>query len=737
MLSAMAAALLFAAPASLVPVHSNQQAAAAPARSRVAMAPAVETGARPLNGSALEAIRTLDRPSIEVPLIGGDLLRVDLERLEGATDGATFVVASRTASGVVETPLPASATNGLRLFTGRVQGHDDELVFVASGDGFLGGFVRLTEAGTQRTIWLSNGPHGRGLAPVAFDPSRADVSTLPKIGDFCDSDLLAQPDAPASSPNGGGVAGDTPCREVLLAIDTDVEFTANLFAGNQAAAVGYAIALTAATSEIYTADLNVRLRVAYVRLWTGDDPWTQTSTTNQLFEYRDYWVANEGAVERDLGHFLSGRGLGGGVAWLPGLCGDIYAFGLSANLGGSFPYPLQGNSGANWDLMVFAHELGHNFGAPHTHNYDPPLDGCGNGDCALAAEGTIMSYCHTCPGGLSNIALSFHPQNVVTMLDFLAGSCANTGEAGGAFAADDFAAALAGVATTIDPLFNDERMNCESLAFSSVPATTSGGAPITQLPAGPGERPKLSVSYPPNASADDSFVYEVTDALGATATATVAIDVLPLTPATNVINTESGASVSYFEIPESGLLPNFAALTPYLVTSVPNVNFPSTDGAFATSGRVELVGAIFEGWVDIPTSGLWTFYTESDDGSKIYVNGSLLVNNDGLHGMVEKSGSVGLGAGKHRVRIEFFENYGGAGEIVRWAGPGVSKAVIPAATWSRNGTIVLTADLNGDGSVNGADLGILLGAWGTAAADLTGDGTTDGADLGLLLGSWG
>jgi hypothetical protein len=48
------------------------------------------------------------------------------------------------------------------------------------------------------------------------------------------------------------------------------------------------------------------------------------------------------------------------------------------------------------------------------------------------------------------------------------------------------------------------------------------------------------------------------------------------------------------------------------------------------------------------------------------------------------------------------------------------------------------ADLNGDGAVNGADLGLLLGNWGQGgASDLNGDGTTNGADLGLLLGSWG
>ncbi|HMN96451.1 MAG TPA: hypothetical protein PKC43_09005 [Phycisphaerales bacterium] len=47
------------------------------------------------------------------------------------------------------------------------------------------------------------------------------------------------------------------------------------------------------------------------------------------------------------------------------------------------------------------------------------------------------------------------------------------------------------------------------------------------------------------------------------------------------------------------------------------------------------------------------------------------------------------------------------------------------------------ADLNCDGMVDGADLGILLGAWGTPDADLNGDGQTDGADLGILLGAWG
>jgi hypothetical protein len=47
------------------------------------------------------------------------------------------------------------------------------------------------------------------------------------------------------------------------------------------------------------------------------------------------------------------------------------------------------------------------------------------------------------------------------------------------------------------------------------------------------------------------------------------------------------------------------------------------------------------------------------------------------------------------------------------------------------------ADIDRNGVVDGADLGVLIGTWGTPITDLNGDGTTDGADLGILLGTWG
>jgi hypothetical protein len=52
--------------------------------------------------------------------------------------------------------------------------------------------------------------------------------------------------------------------------------------------------------------------------------------------------------------------------------------------------------------------------------------------------------------------------------------------------------------------------------------------------------------------------------------------------------------------------------------------------------------------------------------------------------------------------------------------------------------VACPADLDGDGTVTGADLGLLLGNWGgSGVGDLDGDGNVSGSDLGLLLGAWG
>jgi hypothetical protein len=72
--------------------------------------------------------------------------------------------------------------------------------------------------------------------------------------------------------------------------------------------------------------------------------------------------------------------------------------------------------------------------------------------------------------------------------------------------------------------------------------------------------------------------------------------------------------------------------------------------------------------------------------------------------------------------------------------PQQSVAVVDIGAHEYPNCICSIGDFNEDNSVNGADLGILLGAWGPCSApcppDLDGNGEVDGADLGILLGSW-
>jgi hypothetical protein len=86
-------------------------------------------------------------------------------------------------------------------------------------------------------------------------------------------------------------------------------------------------------------------------------------------------------------------------------------------------------AGFTWDFVVVAHELGHNFGSLHTQDYCPPLDRCyaslfqGCNPFSVCMRGTLMSYCHTCPGGLANTDLHFHPVNADIMRAKVNSSC--------------------------------------------------------------------------------------------------------------------------------------------------------------------------------------------------------------------------------------------------------------------------------------------------------------------------
>jgi len=85
---------------------------------------------------------------------------------------------------------------------------------------------------------------------------------------------------------------------------------------------------------------------------------------------------------------------------------------------------------------------------------------------------------------------------------------------------------------------------------------------------------------------------------------------------------------------------------------------------------------VFEGELEITTAGAYTFSLASDDGSKLYVDGKTVVDNDGDHGVITKAGSVELQPGKHPIRVEWFNGGGGAWLGAYYEGPGVPRQFI-------------------------------------------------------------
>lgn len=71
-------------------------------------------------------------------------------------------------------------------------------------------------------------------------------------------------------------------------------------------------------------------------------------------------------------------------------------------------------------------------------------------------------------------------------------------------------------------------------------------------------------------------------------------------------------------------------------------------------------------------------FTQSADGCKLFVDGKEIVNNDGDHGLIERTGSIELSAGRHRVSVEYYNGGGSFWLDALYMGPRCPKQIIPA-----------------------------------------------------------
>ncbi len=95
-------------------------------------------------------------------------------------------------------------------------------------------------------------------------------------------------------------------------------------------------------------------------------------------------------------------------------------------------------------------------------------------------------------------------------------------------------------------------------------------------------------------------------------------------------------------------------------------------------------GLVFSGMIEIPRAGDYTFFLKSNDGGRLFIDNQLVVDNDGLHAAIEKSGNVPLTPGRHVLKITYFQAGGGLDLHAFVSGPGIEKEEIPAGMLLQN-----------------------------------------------------
>lgn len=388
---------------------------------------------------AVDAFRAAGGGHLSVPDAAGATLELDLEPYAFMPEDAVLSYTDDAG----RHPFQAD----LSLFRGKVTGEAGSWAVVSMGEsGVIGVVQRGDRRFTLSPVQAAAGPNAAGVGVHALAPegSLEEVAKRFECGVNATNEAeLGLRELPVAETDPGGSRElATPYATQLnavrfdlrLAVDCDYEIYGTRFGGNLSAATAYVTTVLGTVNLIYERDVEATLKLIYLNLWvTSSDPYTQPTTGAQLTEFKAYWLANNGAIVSNYQHLLSGRSLGGGIAFLDAVCSGN-GYGVSA-IDCVYTYPT---TTSTWDITVVAHELGHNTGSPHTHSCTWDIEGripSGTIDSCAAAEGscasysphlpplpgTIMSYCHLLGGVASGIRLEFHSVCVSRMRGILSG----------------------------------------------------------------------------------------------------------------------------------------------------------------------------------------------------------------------------------------------------------------------------------------------------------------------------
>ncbi|MCK4857352.1 MAG: thrombospondin type 3 repeat-containing protein [candidate division Zixibacteria bacterium] len=333
---------------------------------------------------------------IELPLSAVETVILELERFEVTTPRSRFLIGTGATGENIHAIAP-----DVTLWRGQIVDEPESHAFLAfTGQGSANGWVTLA-SGETYIISQPAAQAAQGWEQPIYVHKEEVNAYFPEVPLFCGVEAPNHPHQETLRRGAKEIISNLSVAE--LAIEADQTFV-NLF-GDVTAAENYVVQLIGAISDIYMRDVNCKLTIEFLRSWPdGGEPFG----ADDLHGFATYWQTNENPSEYNIIHLLSGRRdlTYGGVAWVGGTCSVTGTYSIGGYLNGSFPTPVDLPNIGSWDIIVCAHEMGHNFGTMHTHDgFIPTIDDCGNG---IPSRGTIMSYCHLYAGYTSNIDLRFH-----------------------------------------------------------------------------------------------------------------------------------------------------------------------------------------------------------------------------------------------------------------------------------------------------------------------------------------
>ncbi len=158
---------------------------------------------------------------------------------------------------------------------------------------------------------------------------------------------------------------------------------------------------------------------------------------------------------------------------------------------------------------------------------------------------------------------------------------------------------------------------------------------------------------------------------------------------------QPGSGLAATDAPPQGLTGTyykgrFLAGAPFLQRIDSQVNFQWGAGSFIPTGPTNDFSVRWQGTVTLPATGATTFFALTDDGVRLWLNNTLVINN-----WIDRSAAdstaiyTGTAGEIVSIRLEYYERGGNASAVLSWSNPSLTKQVIPVSAlsplnWSRS-----------------------------------------------------